>query len=155
MSEDGVAVFTQTAPPPSLPLGDVGPNGELLGRAAISGADSMTSGLLAALATGLSRSSPTPWPTGSALDSGEGAGTAGRADRRRFVRSTQASAAGSEDLAQLPGAWLPELAILPRSRRGIDDPGDEVGNRVGGLRAPALRARSPTPASPPTCWHPT
>jgi hypothetical protein len=36
-------------------------------------------------------------------------------------------------MAQLPGAWLPELAILPRSRRGVDDPATRWGTESVGF----------------------
>ncbi len=123
---DGVAVLTQTAPPPSLPLGDVDGEGELLGGSSLLASSSMTDGLLSTLAAGLSR---------AAADAiGDAVGRASNASPSdnstlppngpRPFRSPDAGVrrwAGG--MAQLPGSWLPELAILPNSRRGIDDPG--------------------------------
>lgn len=54
-ASQGLAVLTQTAPPPALSLGDVGADGEVLGGATLRASSSMTGALLSALASGLSR----------------------------------------------------------------------------------------------------
>ena len=123
---DGVAVLTQSAPPPSLPLGDVDADGEFLGTAALTPSLSMTGGLLSALATGLSRT------TADAIADAVGPRRSDNSDpsiehpaaEPKPFRPTDAGVRRwVGGMAQLPGAWLPELAILPRSRRDIDDPG--------------------------------
>jgi hypothetical protein len=132
MSRDGVAVFTQTAPPPSLPLGDVGPNGELLGSAALPAVGSIATGLLAALATDLSRTvadavADSVVDRAGAANVKDGASTLPDHGPKPFVPYDPGVRRWVGGMAQLPGAWLPDLAILPRSRRGIDDPGSRWG----------------------------
>ncbi|MCZ3385734.1 MAG: hypothetical protein LH630_01895 [Actinomycetia bacterium] len=53
-ASQGLAVLTQTAPPPALSLGDVGADGEVLGGTTRRASSSMTGALLSALASGLS-----------------------------------------------------------------------------------------------------
>ncbi len=93
--DGGVAILTQSAPPPSLPLGDVSPADSLLADAEMA---------LATLAT-IDRRQPHDQALRTFLPSDPGV--------RRWVGG----------MALLPGAWLPDLAILPRSQRDIDDPG--------------------------------
>lgn len=96
-SQNNVAVFVQTAPPPSLPLGDADPHVDFLNDAAMAFA-AMTEDQRPALpGLGLRAFKPT--------DQGV----------RRWVGG----------MAQLVGAWLPGLAILPRRPGDIDDPGTD------------------------------
>lgn len=120
---DGVAVLTQTAPPPSLPLGDVGPDGEVNG--VIPASSSLTGALLGTLASTLTRATADALadafarPTGpdqpdpSISDAGARPYRSPDPGVRRWVGG----------MAQVPGAWLPDLAILPRRERDMDDPG--------------------------------
>jgi hypothetical protein len=120
--EQGVAVLTQTAPPPSLGLGDVGADGELLGAGALAASCSVTGGLLGTLAAGLTRevadavadAVARPGPSSEPVT--DATTEPYRPDGPHVQRWVGA-------VAQLPGAWLPDLAILPRSRRDVDDPG--------------------------------
>jgi hypothetical protein len=123
---DGVAVLTQTAPPPSIPLGDVDSEGELLGVPVLRGSSSMTDGLLSALVTGLSRAAADA--IGDAV--GRTRTNPSSDDGRQPPEGPQpfrSPEAGVRrwvgGMVQLPGSWLPELAILPTSRRDVDDPG--------------------------------
>lgn len=120
----GVAVLTQTAPPPSLGVGDVGPQGELLGASALATSTSLTGGLLGALATGLAREVADAVADSVARqDAGAEPGTSPTGRRKTYDPVGPDVRRWVGALAQLPGAWLPDLAILPRSRRDIDDPG--------------------------------
>jgi hypothetical protein len=119
-ADDVLAVLTQTAPPPQLAVGNVDAEGELLGAEAVTVSGALTQGLLEAVVTGLSRqvadALADSFAPGTGSDRrGEGP-TAYAAPRTGITRWVGG-------LAQLPGAWLPELAVLPRSRRDLDDPG--------------------------------
>lgn len=123
---DGVAVLTQTAPPPSLPLGDVDSQTELLVSPLLGTSSPVTVGLLSSLATGLSRA------TADAIGDAAGrarnvppadGGTQPAAGPRPFRSPDAGVRRWAGGMAQLPGSWLPELAILPTSRRDFDDPG--------------------------------
>lgn len=122
--KDGVAVLTQTAPPPSLPLGDVGPNGEV--NDFIPASSSLTGVLLSTLASSLSRS--TADALADAFAGSDGSEASGDPDfGNGGARPYRPAGAGVRrwvgGMAQVPGAWLPDLAILPRSERDMDDPG--------------------------------
>ena len=93
----GVAVFVQTAPPPSLPLGDTDPDLDLISDAVMAVAALAKDDHPALLAEGPKAFTPT--------DGGV----------RHWVGG----------MAQLVGAWLPDLAILPRHPGDIDDPGTD------------------------------
>lgn len=95
-SAAAVAVLTHTAPPPSLPLGGDIPAGAELPTDAIWAAGRMRP----RVAEAVPGQGPSPFRS---PDPGV----------RRWCGA----------MAKLPGAWLPSLAILPRSRREIDDPG--------------------------------
>ena len=128
--DGGVAILTQTAPPPSLPLGDVDSQGAQQRKPFLGSSSSMTDGLLIALATGLSR---------TAADAiGDAVGRARNtppidvsADHAAGPRPFRAPGAGVRQwaggIAQLPGSWLPGLAVLPNSLRDFDDPGTRWG----------------------------
>jgi len=127
---DGVAILTQTAPPPSLPLGDVDSQGEQLARPLTGNSSAMTDGLLIALATGLSRTVADA--IGDAVGGARGTSpTDGPAERPDGPPPFRSPGAGVRQwaggVAQLRGSWLPGLAILPNSRRDFDDPGTRWG----------------------------
>jgi hypothetical protein len=118
---EGVAVLTQTAPPPSLPVGDVDSDGDLVGGSFLR-ASSMTDGLLSALAIGLSRA--TADAIGDAVGRSQEEDSPTPSGAPRPFRSPDPGVRQwIGGMVQLPGSWLPELAILPNSRRDIDDPG--------------------------------
>lgn len=122
---DGVAVLTQTAPPPSLPLGDVDGPGAFSAGPLLSTSSPLTDGLLSTLATGLSRAAADAIgdAVGRAIDTQPADGRQPPAAGPRPFRSPDAGVrrwAGA--MVQLAGSWLPELAILPNSRRDFDDP---------------------------------
>ena len=95
--DKGVAVFVQTAPPPSLPLGDPCPDLDLFGDPVMA-----VTALVADDHCQLSANGPKPF---SPPEQGV----------RRWVGG----------MAQIVGAWLPDLAILPRRPGDIDDPGTD------------------------------
>ena len=115
---DVVAVLTQTAPPPSMPLGDEGYRPELFGSAVADAVSPFGDGLLTALAVGSSRVvadamadalTPDPMPTPVGQYRKPAAGV------RQWAGA----------IARLPRTWLPPVAILPRSARDFDDPGTQ------------------------------
>ena len=55
-------------------------------------------------------------------------------------------------LAQIPGAWLPPVAILPRASRGIDDPGTSWSTRSRWTLPPATAFMPKTSGWRQTCW---
>lgn len=115
---DGVAVLSQYAPEPSLPVGDVGPG--MLGSDAVGLAAGTTGSLLSDLVTGLSRELA---DTVADRVAGSPQGTSPQtmapppAGVRRWVGG----------MAKLTGSWLPPLAILPIRGREADDPGTRWG----------------------------
>jgi hypothetical protein len=126
----GVAVLSQSAPPPSLGLGDVDGQGDLLAGPVVRASSSMTEGLLFTLATELSRTAADAIADAvggrsqSQSQVAEAPSEAGMSPYRPTDSGVRRWVGG---IAQLPGAWLPELAILPTSRRDIDDPGTRWG----------------------------
>ncbi|HVQ18174.1 MAG TPA: hypothetical protein VMT27_03960 [Actinomycetes bacterium] len=98
----GVAILCQTAPDPSLPLGDPGSTPELLSGITVGLPALVASAAADAVAPRTADTSPNVY--------------------RRPDPGVRQWVGG---LAQLHGAWLPPLAILPRSERDIDDPGTE------------------------------
>jgi hypothetical protein len=114
---DAVAALSQSAPDPSIPLGDDGRGSPLVDPLSVANAaTTVAGGLLSALAASMPRDvsdaiadsvAPTPQVAKPRKYRKPGAGV------RQWVGG----------LAPLPGSWLPPLAILPRSRRDYDDPG--------------------------------
>lgn len=95
--QNNVAVFIQTAPSPSLPIGDADPHVDFLNDAAMA---------LVAVTEDHHQALPDLGPT-SFRPTYQGV--------RRWVGG----------MAQLVGAWLPGLAILPRRPGDIDDAGTD------------------------------
>jgi len=95
--DKGVAVFVQTAPPPSLPLGDTDPDLDLFGEPVMA-----VTALVGDDHSQLSANGPKP-----------------------FSPPEQGAQHWVGGMAQIVGAWLPDLAILPRHPGDIDDPGTD------------------------------
>lgn len=93
-----VAVLAQTAPPPDLPLGDVGPDGEIDSDTLPVDLWSLATDVVEAVARPSRTRPPLPLPP-----------TAGV---RRWVGA----------MSKIAGAWFPPFAVLPSTTAGLDDP---------------------------------
>jgi hypothetical protein len=115
-----VAVLSQYAPEPDLGVGEVGPDGQLLGADALATATGID-GVLSDLVVGLSREVADAVADAVATPSS-----------RRDLTSTLSEPPPGVTrwvggLAKIAGSWLPELAIMPTSGRDADDPGSRWG----------------------------
>jgi len=116
-NSDTVAALSQSAPDPSLPLGDDGRNAVLMDPLSVAtAATTIAGGLLSALAASMPRD-----VSDAIADSV--APTTPSAGPKQYRKPAAGVRQWVGGLARLPGSWLPPLAILPRSRRDYDDPG--------------------------------
>jgi hypothetical protein len=115
-AEPGMAVLTQTARPPSLPVGDS--PAALDARSWLTDGYSQSSGLFVSVVSAVAEEVATE------LSDRLLSGNRGLSDRER---SSAGDGSGEPrwlgGMARLSGSWLPALAVLPRNRRDFDDPG--------------------------------
>jgi hypothetical protein len=126
LNPDAVAILTQTAPEPTLPLGDTrGESSELLDGLTGTHSSVLWSGnLLSSLVSELPRPVADTVADAVADRVVDTAGPTTTPDTPKAYRTPMPGVhrwVGA--VARLEGAWLPPLAVLPRSRRGFDDPG--------------------------------
>ena len=114
---DAVAALSQSAPDPSIPLGDDGEGAALLDPLSVTTtATTLAGGLLSTLAASMPRH-----VSDAIADSVSP--TTPASEPKKYRKPAAGVRQWVGGLAPLPGSWLPPLAILPRSQRDYDDPG--------------------------------